>query len=397
MVLPQAPSAAGAITPPCAAVVSCFSLWCDNGAADVSRINTTPSGRCDGEHPMSSTGPRTRPAAAAVRAARSAPALPLRSVAAAAGVTVDVAARQLRDLRFRAACGEIARAGLRRGGRSAAAVMSSRGVWAPAAARAARVPGAKKDWARRSRALPEAARALPLAGYHKLASDENHTVRETVAYMSRCPARALTQIAASQADGSEPWMAIQFFDPSNEETQMGSDAKARLVAARNRACPTAALVVLASDRLPVVRHAAACNAACPPAALAALAGDDHPYVRSGVPRNAAAATVTLTALAGACSQDQPHTREIIGAHPRTSQRTLARLAEDPEPRVQAAVAENPSCSAALLEHLSGDTYTEVMRAARRNKKRRAEPTDGFRQRRTVGARAQRWRPTPRTR
>ena len=56
---------------------------------------------------MNSTGPRTRPAAAAVRAARSAPALPLRSVAAAAGVTVDVAARQLRGLRFRAACSEL--------------------------------------------------------------------------------------------------------------------------------------------------------------------------------------------------------------------------------------------------------------------------------------------------
>ena len=107
--------------------------------------------------------------------------------------------------------------------------------------------------------------------------------------------------------------------------------------------------------------------------------------------------MTLAALAGACSQDQPHTREIIGAHPRTSQRTLARLAEDPEPRVRAAVAENPSCSAALLGHLIGDTYTDVMRAARRNKKRRAEPTDGFRQRRTVGARAQRWPPTPQTR
>ena len=332
-----------------------------------------------------------------LRAARSTLTVSLALVAAATGTSRARLAAELRAVPARSACGETARGGLRRGGRSAAAVMSSRGMWAPAAARAARVPGAKKDWARRSRALPEAARALPLAGYHELAGDENHTVRETVAYVSRCPARALTQIAAPQADGSEPWMAIQFFDPSNEETQMGSDAKARLVAARNRACPPAALVVLASDRFPVVRHAAACNAACPPAALAALASDDHPYVRSGVPRNAAAATVTLAALAGACSQDQPRTREMVGAHPRTSQRTLVRLAEDPEPRVRAAVAENPSCSAALLERLSGDTYTEVTRAARRNKKRRARPTDGFRRRDTVGARAQRWPPTPRTR
>ena len=332
-----------------------------------------------------------------LRAARSTLTVSLPLVAAATGTSRARLAAALRAVPARGACGEMARAGLRRGGRSAEAVMSSRGVWAPAAARAARVPGAKKDWARRSRALPQAAHALPLAGYHELAGDENHTVRETVACMSRCPARALTQIAAPQADGSKPWMAIQFFDPSNEEIQMGSDAKARLVAARNRACPPAALVVLASDRFPVVRHAAACNAACPPAALAALASDDHPYVRSGVPRNAAAATVTLAVLAGACSQDQPHTREIVGAHPRTSQRTLARLAEDPEPRVRTAVAENPSCSTALLERLSGDTYTEVARAARRNKKRRAEPTDGFGQRGTVGARTQRWPPTQRTR
>ena len=333
-----------------------------------------------------------------LRAARSTLTVSLPLVAAATGTSRARLAAELRAVPARSACGEMARAGLRRGGRSAAAVMSSRGVWAPAAARAARVPGTKRDWARRNqKRLPEAARALPLAGYHELATDENHTVRETVAYVSRCPARALTQIAAPQADGSEPWMAVQFFDPSNEETHMGGDAKARLVAARNRACPPAALVVLASDRFPVVRHAAACNVACPPAALAALASDDHPYVRSGVPRNAAAATVTLAALAGACSQDQSHTREGVGAHPRTSQQTLARLAEDPDPRVRTAVAENPSCSTVLLERLSGDTYAEVTRAVRRNKKRRARPTDNFPQRSTVGAQAQRWPPTPPTR
>ena len=106
MVLPQAPASAGTAPPPCAAVV-CGFYYGATMAADVSRINTTPDGSCDAERPVSSTGPRPRPSAAAVRAARSAPALPLRSVAAAADVTVDVAARQLRDLRFRATCSEL--------------------------------------------------------------------------------------------------------------------------------------------------------------------------------------------------------------------------------------------------------------------------------------------------
>ena len=306
---------------------------------------------------MSSTGPRTRPAAAAVRAARSAPALPLRSVAAAAGVTVDVAARQLRGLRLRATCSELvfeAVASVRDPFKRLDDYRTMMAVYAhPASPRgllrclsADRVAGLEKGvpasstarWSAQRRAGAPLNVAAPRVAVVAAARSFLLPARRGAAAHLSCPPLVLTRIAI------------------HERSEMSVTAEAT----RNPNCAPAVLAALSRDEDVDVRARIAEHPSCPAVALTTIAETDP---NMALRARALRPTDPAVVVGSAAAHPDPLMRIVAAKHRDISPELLTTLAEDPTPRTRQTVAAHPSCPTSVLQRLASDPDVYVRAVA----------------------------------
>lgn len=225
---------------------------------------------------------------------------------------------------------------------------------------------------------------------------------ETLCLVASHPSTPYATLQALMSSSSAGVLARLIENPSLEADDRTSLVESlrtsRSVATREllaslRSVPEAVLLQLASDRDIRVRAAVARHHAAPHAALARLAADKKREVRLAVLEN----PVTPSALAGSVAEAMllvdvdeglhavvrltnrledvdlpariienaldrlsksrvrsPDMRVVAATHPRSSEKTLSRLARSAENGVRLAVAENPRTPVAILEKLATD-------------------------------------------
>ena len=251
----------------------------------------------------------------AIRAARNAAAMPLTTVAATAGVSVDEARTEL-----------LAAAGRR--GRCGTAATDAARRWPPGGL-----------WHRC--AAPPAVRALA----------------EDLIWTQDIPPKMAAWAAKRQATSPGPDMPGRL----DRHGPIPPAALHRLAAstttddrrAAASACPHAQpflLELLAADPEPWVRYYAARNDACPQHTLMRLAeSDTNQQVLAAVALHTALPARTLQRLAGGGTNQR-----LAAAFATRNSDLLQRLADDSETVVRQAVAANPACPPELCEQLADD-------------------------------------------
>ena len=132
--------------------------------------------------------------------------------------------------------------------------------------------------------------------------------------------------------------------------------------ARNLNCPTGVLVELARDN-PAVRESVALNPNCPTGTLTEIGEDSDRMVRCAVVENSSCDPVFLAAAAADRSLEF-ELRVAAVRNPHCEPATLAELASDPNWSVRWAVAENPRTPQSSLTQMASDF--DVRRAVAHN-------------------------------
>ena len=292
---------------------------------------------------------------AAIRAARSAAALSLDMTAAAAGISPDAAARQLRALKGRGVCAHTA----------ATAAASLRAVWyrrvvlghwacPPPARRAAGVDSSVSVQAAAahpataaSRARAMARRALTHSEMLETLNDLDYPPAALRAFVPNDPGLGRVdplRFEAAEAAVSHPAAPVDLLSRAAHYSGLRYDA------AQHPRCPPLVLRVLAQRSTRSTRRPAAANPACPPEVLAELATDPDLRTRAAAIANP---SLPAVALAAVCDPAADIDDAVLAASNPNSEPGLARrLAASNDDAVAGAAASIPSCPTDVLESLA---------------------------------------------
>lgn len=179
--------------------------------------------------------------------------------------------------------------------------------------------------------------SLPEDAAHRLHGDESPLVRAALAANRSCPALVLAKL------GSDPVPEVRAGAAANVKTPVGlletlakdTDPMVREGAGSNTALSPKVLRVLANDGEEIVCAAVAGNPRCPPDMLQEL-GHVLPQFVLGNP------SVPVRLLAAGALASDPELRLKVARNRATPSEILKRLAQDPDDRVLAAVAEHRS-------------------------------------------------------
>ena len=290
------------------------------------------------------------PVAAAERAARCAPQMPVAAAAAATGADTAVLLARLASSRRAGVCADLV----------ATAVAAS-----PAAA------------AHRA-CSPAALRALENTDPYPL-SAVRHAAASTAAWATRtnpdqAPSHLIDWIAhAADEPDTEPESDISAPAPrallarlcAPERTFSHTGVASQAKAASTVRCPPAMIVALVVDAaINEIGDDIAMNAAgsphCAPAAQAALVVSDSPMVCMLAAGNLGCHPAILTTFA---ASDADVVRIAVAGHPNTAAAALRILASSPDKMTRGAVANRGDCPAALLDQLALDPCPEVSERA----------------------------------
>ena len=246
---------------------------------------------------------------AAVRAARSAPAFALDTVA-------DTAAVPERSLREMLGC-------LRRRGRCDTT----------AAAAAADTDETRRVAGLESRWCPPPSRRLVTSNDP---AEVRWMCRSTAAWHAR---------RVNDGDRAPRMRAASVF----------ADPAGRAAAGSISSCPPAMLAALASDPDPDVRSIVLGDPSCPPAAVAALAVDDVVAITHEAAQHRNCPSVVLTTLAR-CDRvwgfDRVLQQRAVARHPNCAPSVLRFLAADRDLSLRAVASSNPNCPPDVLENVA---------------------------------------------
>ena len=327
----------------------------------------------------------------AVRAARSAPALPLETIAESARTTSERLLTKLRTLSGRGPCAEVAaataaangapgplavalrhrvcppstgRVAIKGRSKTAAAAAVGTPGWAARRKTGATVP--RVLWTRAATSDRSARRgvasdpACPAVMLTRLAADHAAEVRVAASRNPHCPQLLVAALATdpdikvAQSAGQHPSLPKALLDVFAD----GNDWQ-RVAAAANPISAGDTLQRLAGDNDSTVRYAVAINPSCPPRSLAELTTNEYPEIRAAAARNHSCNPDTLQRL----TQDKDKSvRSAAAANPSCSSQTLHSFAEDPDEAVRAAVVSNPSLASDLFARLAKDR-NDVVRVA----------------------------------
>ena len=290
---------------------------------------------------------------AAVRAARSAAALPLDMIAAAAGTSTSGASRRLRALKGRGVCAQ-----------AAALAASRRPVWCrrvvlshwacPPSVR--RVAGGDRS------AVVRAAAADPVAaaGRARATAGRVRAHGETIEAMKDpgCPPavlRALVPDDPNVGSRDRERFEVALHAVSHPAAPLDLLARAaeysglRYAAAQHRSCPPQVLLELVR-RSRSTRRAAAANPACSPEMLAELALDPDLRTRSAAISNP---SLPAVALAAVCDPAADIDDAVLAAsNPNSGPGLARRLAASDDDAVAVAAASVRACPTDVLESLA---------------------------------------------
>ena len=271
---------------------------------------------------------------AAVRAARSAAAIPAEQAAAAAGVTTEQLVHTLGALDQRGGCADTAAVVSAYNRADVYISRRLRSVWTPSPPLMRAAP-LDPLWSRLA-ALQAGSAAwwwaerTGLRGTHRrclIGQAQTDRRRFYAASNAACPPAMLRHLA------------------------FGQYPDARAATAAHSRCPADTLVLLTSDSAPEVRARVAANPATSEMWLHKLAEDSHSLVRAGTAANPATPSSLLDKIVAQTrvgNHDTP-IRDAAANNPHTSQRALRILATDPTPDIRAAVAAHPNISPDMIE------------------------------------------------
>ena len=287
-----------------------------------------------------------------LRAARSAPALPIAAVAAACGVNDKTAKRALRTIHNRGVCDRgAAQAYPTLASEQRVAMLKSR--WCPPALRRA----AETD--RSLKARRAGTGTASWASTTKEIASAGPSAAAVLATLSRPPragARHALQVSdcTRLAAGADPDCAAAVL------VRLASDRswRVRTAAASHQRCPPLLLAVLAASNKhePRVRAAVASNPACPLDVFVRLGSEPNWNVRAGAAANQRCPTLMLHRFV---RDDHYLPRSAVAANPSCSPEMALILADDQDDRVRVALATNPHADVSLLRRLVRDPHPKA--------------------------------------
>jgi hypothetical protein len=219
--------------------------------------------------------------------------------------------------------------------------------------------------------------ATPPPRLAALLGDENFWVRRAALANPAAPREAVQRLI--RAGARHDLSGLGEPDPTLDSQTLDALARgggfARRLAAKHPATSAEALVRLATDADAGVRRLIAAHHATPPDALAALLLDDDAETRRAAGDNRSAPPDLVAMLRRAAEGEaltqaerdrllaRPWGRLVVAGHPQTSAGQLRKLASDPDWRIRAAVARNPSTPADVVAALAGEPELAAVLAA----------------------------------